>query len=335
MSTKRLIPMAVRQLSTSQKMCLRSLNLYHRAYFIVGDRITMFKALCRCFTNSFAARLVRLILACCVISACGHGVDIDGEGDVGSRTGLRHCMLEDEPSFLIVDAYSEVYVPLARPGWEFSHWSGCVVEERECAFNISAELVHEFWFKEMPFLVAHFVQSDSDGDGVVDNDDAFPLNWEETQDSDCDGVGDNSDPSFADNVITLQGERCGAGVHLYVLGDGYTAAQQSLLLDDATRFMSFALADEGIRSYILHWNIHVIRTISAQSGIDSVYGVDEVDSAFGSGFNCLGIARLVCTNQYAVLEALIEVSNDADALPVLVVNSDRHGGSGGNISVFS
>jgi hypothetical protein len=136
-------------------------------------------------------------------------------------------------------------------------------------------------------------------------------------------------------VTTIRGERCGAGVHLYVLGDSYTAAQQILLLDDAARFISFALADEGIRSYLLHWNIHVVRTISTESGIDSVYGVDEVDSAFGSGFNCLGIARMICTSQYAVLEALIEVSNDADALPVLLVNSDRYGGSGGSISVFS
>ncbi len=37
-------------------------------------------------------------------------------------------------------------------------------------------------------------QTDFDGDGVVDRDDAFPADPTETHDSDGDGIGDNSDP---------------------------------------------------------------------------------------------------------------------------------------------
>ena len=35
---------------------------------------------------------------------------------------------------------------------------------------------------------------DDDNDGVLDDDDVFPLDPSETLDSDSDGVGDNSDP---------------------------------------------------------------------------------------------------------------------------------------------
>ena len=39
---------------------------------------------------------------------------------------------------------------------------------------------------------------DSDGDGVIDDEDAFPENPDESVDSDGDGVGDNSD-AFPDD----------------------------------------------------------------------------------------------------------------------------------------
>ena len=35
---------------------------------------------------------------------------------------------------------------------------------------------------------------DDDGDGVLDLDDAYPSDPNESNDSDCDGVGDNADP---------------------------------------------------------------------------------------------------------------------------------------------
>lgn len=177
--------------------------------------------------------------------------------------------------------------------------------------------------------------TDTDMDGVGDNSDVFPEDPLETMDADCDGIGDNSDDSVVDNVTTIQGDRCHGGVHLYILGDGYTAEEQDQLTVDGAAFLDFVLLDAGIADYVAHWNVHVIQTISAESGIDPEFGVDTVDSVFGSGFDCFDIARLICTDEGLIYNELHRVTADADVVPVLMVNSEVYGGSGGDVPVFS
>ncbi len=177
--------------------------------------------------------------------------------------------------------------------------------------------------------------TDSDGDGVGDNSDRFPDDPLESADVDCDGIGDNSDDSVADNVTTIQGDRCVAGVHLYILADGYTAEEQNKLTVDGVSYLDFLLEDEGIAAYVAHWNVHVIQTISNDSGIDPKHGIDTVDSAFNSGFGCFDVARLICTDEALIYDELHTVTTDAEAIPVLMVNSEQYGGSGGDVPVFS
>lgn len=55
------------------------------------------------------------------------------------------------------------------------------------------------------------LEPDSDGDGVVDDLDAFPNDATETQDSDGDGVGDNADAFPADSSETLDSDGDGVG----------------------------------------------------------------------------------------------------------------------------
>ena len=57
---------------------------------------------------------------------------------------------------------------------------------------------------------------DSDGDGVEDDDDAFPNDPTETIDTDGDGVGDNADltPSISNDILWL----VGAGVLILLIG---------------------------------------------------------------------------------------------------------------------
>ena len=41
--------------------------------------------------------------------------------------------------------------------------------------------------------ICNVIDDDDDGDGVIDSEDAFPLDSSETSDFDMDGVGDNED----------------------------------------------------------------------------------------------------------------------------------------------
>ena len=54
---------------------------------------------------------------------------------------------------------------------------------------------------------------DSDGDGVGDNSDAFPNDPKETLDSDGDGIGDNADPKFDKQVTTHVNYRWSDGTY--------------------------------------------------------------------------------------------------------------------------
>ena len=56
------------------------------------------------------------------------------------------------------------------------------------------------------------IEVDSDGDGVPDNEDAFPYDSSETKDSDGDGVGDNGDVHFPNEDSSETKDSDGDGV---------------------------------------------------------------------------------------------------------------------------
>lgn len=90
--------------------------------------------------------------------------------------------------------------------------------------------------------------ADSDGDGRGDNSDAFPNDPNEQDDSDGDGVGDNGDP-FPNSVIggTLSFGTCDSGVDNQSLGDGSTFADHlGAARDEARNHGQFVSAVTGI-----------------------------------------------------------------------------------------
>ena len=69
-------------------------------------------------------------------------------------------------------------------------------------------------------LVDVFDILDSDGDGVPDDDDAFPYDSNETTDSDGDGVGDNSDAFPDDPNETHDDDSDGVGKQYRCISSG-------------------------------------------------------------------------------------------------------------------
>jgi hypothetical protein len=98
-----------------------------------------------------------------LVAGCSHPIKIFGEGDVTSASGNRDCLYEDYQAGLtnctinrVSSEYIETYYGVPRPGWRFHRWgSYCVnATNNECAFNIPANVVQNFWGVTVPPLVA-------------------------------------------------------------------------------------------------------------------------------------------------------------------------------------
>ncbi|MEM9704578.1 MAG: hypothetical protein AAF850_00730 [Pseudomonadota bacterium] len=111
--------------------------------------------------------LCTLMLA---LAACGHPMEIIGEGDITSASGDRDCSLEEFINQsdncavnLVIEDYNETYTATPRAGWTFDRWyNGCNASlTNQCSFNISADIVRDNWGKTMPALTAKFREQTS------------------------------------------------------------------------------------------------------------------------------------------------------------------------------
>lgn len=137
--------------------------------------------------------------------------------------------------------------------------------------------------------------------------------------------------------ITLSGSEEGRGVHLVILGDGYREDQQNLFREHVDDVIETFEADRGIAGHMGAFNIHMISTVSKDSGADDNDEVDSRDTAFDSAYNCRSVPRLICANTLSMFEASLLEYPAVDQL-VLLVNDNRYGGSGnsgGSVAITS
>lgn len=87
------------------------------------------------------------LLGMSLILGCTHRISIHGEGRIESMSAERNCSHEVQPcSFVISDAYDELYRPVPAEGFSFSHWTGCLTNEgSSCRFRVNAEVNRNFW----------------------------------------------------------------------------------------------------------------------------------------------------------------------------------------------
>ena len=98
------------------------------------------------------------------ISACTHPLDIDGQGQIRSSSGLRDCSPNQAPcNHVVTGDYAEIYEAIADKGYKFKQWEGCdyVADmiysySNVCEFNAPASIVDQFWFKSAGTLTAVF-----------------------------------------------------------------------------------------------------------------------------------------------------------------------------------
>ena len=115
----------------------------------------------------FKARLLFVAASAgLLLSACDHPLQIVGQGYVYSSSGERDCLLEAQPcTNLVVGEYHETYRASPREGWQFVGWENCMVETDTCRFDIPADVVKQYWGKQVGPLIARFEPIDTPVNG--------------------------------------------------------------------------------------------------------------------------------------------------------------------------
>lgn len=120
------------------------------------------------------------------------------------------------------------------------------------------------------------------------------------------------------------------------VGDGYTAAEMDKWRKDAKKVIDGFMADPLFAANRGALNVRRVDVASNHSGADEPDRGIYRDTAMDSAFNCAGIARLLCVNSGKVLNVVGSVlAPDARDVIVVVTNSTRYGGSGGDVAALS
>jgi hypothetical protein len=120
------------------------------------------------------------------------------------------------------------------------------------------------------------------------------------------------------------------------VGDGYTAAEMAKWQADAKKVIDGFLADPLFAANRANMNVRRVDVASNQSGVDEVDRGIYRDTAMDGVFGCYNIARLLCVNSTKVYNVVGSVlAPDKRDVIVVISNSTRYGGSGGEIATLS
>ena len=122
-------------------------------------------------------------------------------------------------------------------------------------------------------------------------------------------------------------------IDVAVLGDGYTAGEQAVLLENATRIIDGLFAVPPYADYRALFNVKLVHVISNESGA-SVSGGITRDTALNATFGCFSSPRSICISNGSALTIAAENVPEYD-LVIVVVNDAAYGGSGGAVPVVS
>ncbi|MER5637732.1 M64 family metallopeptidase [Kitasatospora sp. NPDC002227] len=117
-------------------------------------------------------------------------------------------------------------------------------------------------------------------------------------------------------------------ITLVLLGDGYTADQQSLFRDQADRAWHALMDIEPFRTYQGFFNIRRVEVVSPVSGIaETETHSRKLGTPLGMHFWCEGTARLLCADEAAT--ARYAGQGDGPQYLIALANSTEYGGAGG------
>ncbi|WP_338844445.1 M64 family metallopeptidase [Massilia sp. W12] len=120
------------------------------------------------------------------------------------------------------------------------------------------------------------------------------------------------------------------------IGDGYTAAEMSKWRSDAKKIIDGFLADPLFAANKGKINVRRVDVVSNQSGVDEIDKGIYKDTALDGEFGCYNIERLLCVNNSKTINTVASVlAPDQRDVLIVVSNSTRYGGSGGQVATLS
>lgn len=142
-------------------------------------------------------------------------------------------------------------------------------------------------------------------------------------------------PSATATTILNSGSSATKMDYVFV-GDGYTAAEMSKWQADAQKIINGFLADPVFSANKSSMNIRRVDVASNQSGADEIDKGIYKDTAMDGEFGCFNIDRLLCVNSTKVYNIVGSVLQpDQRDVIIVISNSTRYGGSGGEIATLS
>lgn len=126
-------------------------------------------------------------------------------------------------------------------------------------------------------------------------------------------------------------------INIVFLSEGYTVAQLPTFATHVNTAINYLFSREPWQRYRSYCNVFRIEVASAQSGTDNGGTGGMVNTYFESGFTTPSVSQLLTfssTGQnkaYALLNAHVPEYD----IPILIVNDNKYGGSGGPIAVTS
>ncbi|MCX4029374.1 hypothetical protein H0A36_02945 [Endozoicomonas sp. SM1973] len=122
-------------------------------------------------------------------------------------------------------------------------------------------------------------------------------------------------------------------VDLVFVAEGYTQNEIARFKEDLTTVVNGFFEEHPLSLYKSYFNVWGVESISNQSGAGYSY---PKDTRFKSYFNCYNIDRLLCVDINEVQKYVSQrLSSHSRDIIVVVVNTDKYGGSGGAVATMS
>lgn len=136
-------------------------------------------------------------------------------------------------------------------------------------------------------------------------------------------------------------------INIVMMGDGYTAAQQSKFISDAIGLSNYVFATSPWSNYVNYFNVFAIKVISSQSGAahpntssdcntaSPLVPVSNPNTYFGCSFDSYSIHRLIVATKTSNVANVLSANFPNYDQVFILANSPYYGGSGGSYATLS